>query len=378
MDKMENLMPPYLCFIRGVVDSEDLPLNISRESLQQNKIITVMRKHIVKKSLDLIGEIAEDPEKYKSFYECFSKNIKLGIHEDFGNKDKLSKLLRYPSANSGKDLISFDQYIEKMPESQKVIYYITGESVASIESSPFLEKLRSRNMDVLYMVDPIDEYCMQQLRNYEGKDFYCITKENFVIDQSEDEKESFHSKLEGLKDLCKYIKELLPQHIEKVVVSQRLVLSPCTLVTGQFGWTANMERLVKAQALQNNATQMQSQMMATRKTLEINPDHPVIIKLRDLHKSEDKTNLDANITLLFETSLLSSGFTLTTPVTYTSKINHLMALGLGVSDKELRDWNSERQEETYKNSNEDTESKTQEETDSPTEGEGDESMEEVD
>merc|ERR1711981_304971 len=159
MDKLENLMPSYLCFIKGVVDSEDLPLNISRESLQQNKIINIMRKHIVKKSLDLLLEIADDEEKYKSFYQNFSKNIKLGIHEDFGNKDKLSKLLRYHSANSNNNLISLDKYIENMPEKQKAIYYITGESIESIQHSPFVEKIKSCGMDVLYMIDPIDEYC---------------------------------------------------------------------------------------------------------------------------------------------------------------------------------------------------------------------------
>jgi molecular chaperone HtpG len=262
MDKIENLMPSYLCFIKGVVDSEDLPLNISRETLQQNKIIKIIRKHIIKKSLDLLMDIAEDKEKYKGFYENFSKNIKLGIHEDNNNKDRLAKLLRYQSMNSNSELISLDEYKENMKENQKGIYYITGESIDSIKDSPFIEKLRRKGFDVLYMIDPIDEYCMQQLKIYENCNLICITKENLDIEDDE-EKTRLKTRTEELKPLCEHIKQLLDKGIEKVVVSQRLVSSPCTLVTGQFGWTANMERLVKAQALQSNSNQLQSQILGT-------------------------------------------------------------------------------------------------------------------
>jgi molecular chaperone HtpG len=346
MDKIENLMPSYLCFIKGVVDSEDLPLNISRETLQQNKIIKIIRKHIIKKSLDLIMDIAEDKEKYKGFYQNFSKNIKLGIHEDNNNKDRLAKLLRYQSMNSNSELISLDEYKDNMKDTQKGIYYITGESIDSIKDSPFIEKLRRKGYDVLYMIDAIDEYCMQQLKIYENCNLICITKENLDIEDDE-EKIRLKTRTEELKPLCDHIKQLLNKGIEKVVVSQRLVSSPCTLVTGQFGWTANMERLVKAQALQSNSNQMQSQIMATRKTMELNPDHPIILKLEKLlNDKEEALRINEIVLLLYNTSLISSGFTLNEPTTYTNRINRLIAMGLDIDD--MDEW-EENLKETKSN-----------------------------
>jgi len=329
MDNCDEIIPEYLNFVKGVVDSEDLPLNISRETLQQSKILKVIRKNIVKKCLELFAEIAENKENYKTFYEQFGRNIKLGIHEDSTNRTKVANLLRYFSSHDGgEERTTLADYVTRMKDNQKDIYFITGESVDIVKNSAFVERVVKRGFEVLYMCEPIDEYCVQQLREYDGKNLVSVTKEGLELPEDEEEKKKFEETKAKFNNLCEIMKNILDKKVEKVVVSNRMVSSPCCIVTSQYGWSANMERIMKAQALKDTSAMG---YMAAKKHMEINPDHPIVDIMRNKGEADknDKALKDL-VWLLYETALLTSGFSLDDPQVHASRIHRMIKMGLGL------------------------------------------------
>ncbi|XVF85729.1 hypothetical protein PTKIN_Ptkin17bG0140700 [Pterospermum kingtungense] len=322
-----ELFPRYLSFVKGVVDSNDLPLNVSREILQESRIVRIMRKRLVRKTFDMIQEISESENKedYKKFWENFGRFLKLGCIEDSGNHKRVTPLLRFYTSKSEEELTSLDEYVENMGENQKAIYYLATDSLKSAKTAPFLEKLVQKDIEVLYLIEPIDEIAIQNLQTYKEKKFVDISKEDLELGDEDEVKERETKQEYNL--LCDWIKQQLGDRVAKVQISKRLSSSPCVLVSGQFGWSANMERLMKAQALGDTAS---LEFMRGRRILEINPDHPIIKDLNAACKNAPESS-DAKraVDLLYDTALISSGYSPESPAELGNKIYEIMAMALG-------------------------------------------------
>jgi len=368
-DEFEDLMPRYLNFIKGLVDSDDLPLNVSRETLQQHKLLKVIGKKLVRKVLEMIRKLATDQKKalakkagkdedstdekedgddsplradaetaYTKFWETLGKNIKLGVIEDSPNRSKLAKLLRYKTTKGGKETWrSLEEYVADMKAGQKLIYYIAGESYDAVVNSPFLERLKAKDLEVIYMTDPIDEYAVQNMPEFDGHRLQSITKENLALPgDSKDEKKREEIYTETYKPLTDYLKKVYGDKVEKIVISNRLASSPCVLVTSQYGYSANLERIMKAQAF---ADPSRAQFMLSKKTMEINPRHPIVAKLNERATSDaeagDATTRDL-ASLLFDAALLNSGFSIDDPKEFSTRLFRLMGTGLSLETLDLQ------------------------------------------
>ncbi|OVA10626.1 Heat shock protein Hsp90 family [Macleaya cordata] len=321
-----ELFPRYLSFVKGVVDSNDLPLNVSREILQESRIVRIMRKRLVRKAFDMILGISmsENREDYEKFWENFGKNLKLGCIEDRENHKRIAPLLRFFSSQSDQEMISLDEYVENMKPEQKDIYYIASDSVTSAQNTPFLERLVEKDFEVLFLVDPIDEVAIQNLKSYKEKNFVDISKEDLDLGDKNEEKEKEIKQVFG--GTCDWIKKRLGDKVASVQISNRLSTSPCVLVSGKFGWSANMERLMKAQSMGDTSS---LDYMRGRRVFEINPEHPIIKNLDVAYKStpDDQEALRA-IDLLYNTALISSGFTPENPAELGGKIYEMMGMAL--------------------------------------------------
>ncbi|XP_029521788.2 endoplasmin-like isoform X2 [Oncorhynchus nerka] len=330
-DDFHDMMPKYLNFVKGMVDSDDLPLNVSRETLQQHKLLKVIRKKLVRKTLDMIKKIAEEQYNEK-FWKAFGTNIKLGVIEDHSNRTRLAKLLRFQTSNSDTVLASLEQYVERMKEKQDKIYFMAGTSRQEAESSPFVEKLLKRGYEVLYLTEPVDEYCIQALPEFDGKRFQNVAKEGVKFDESDKTKEKREGLEKEYEPLTTWMKDsALKDKIEKAVLSQRLTNSPCALVASQYGWSGNMERIMKAQAYQTGKDISTNYYASQKKTLEINPKHPLIKEMlkRINDNAEDQTASDLAV-VLFETATLRSGYQLADTKAYGDRIERMLRLSMNV------------------------------------------------
>uniref|UniRef100_A0A1W7RAN2 Heat shock protein 83 n=1 Tax=Hadrurus spadix TaxID=141984 RepID=A0A1W7RAN2_9SCOR len=331
-DDFQDMMPNYLSFIRGVVDSDDLPLNVSRETLQQHKLLKVIKKKLVRKTLDMIKKIPK--EEYEKFWKEYSTNIKLGIIEDASNRSRLAKLVRFPSSYAPSNTTSLAEYVERMAEKQEHIYYMAGSSLQEVEKSPFVERLLKKGFEILYLTDPVDEYALSALPEFEGKKFQNVAKDGLKIDQSEKAKEKQEALAKHYQTLTKWLEDdILKDKISKAIISQRLHKSPCALVASQFGWTGNMERLARSNAHSKSYDSAREYYLSQKKTLEINPHHPLIKELLrrvEADRSDSTANHMANI--MFETATLRSGYMLQDTSSFAERVETLLRKTLGVPE----------------------------------------------
>lgn len=330
-DEFNDMMPNYLNFIRGVVDSDDLPLNVSRETLQQHKLIKVIKKKLVRKALDLLKKL--EGEEYEKFWKEYSTNIKLGVMEDPSNRARLAKLLRFQSSHDkeGK-LTSLSEYSSRMKPKQDWIYYIAASNRAEAITSPFIERLVARGYEVLFLVEAVDEYSISALPEFDGKKFQNVAKEGFTLPESEEAKAKFDELRDRFEPLAKWLGEVgLKDQITKAFVSEKLTNTPCVLVASMFGWTGNMERLALANAHKKSNDVSQSYYLNQKKALEFNPRHPVI---KELLRRVDADPQDARAKeiaeLLLDTAVLRSGYMLQETSKFADSIDRMMRQTLNV------------------------------------------------
>ncbi|CAB3250982.1 unnamed protein product [Arctia plantaginis] len=307
-DEFNELMPNYLAFIQGIVDSDDLPLNVSRETLQQHKLIKIIKKKLVRKVLDMLKKIPDD--EYLAFWKEYSTNIKLGVIEDPSNRSRLAKLLRFYSSH-GSDMTFLADYVSRMKAGQNHIYYIAGASQAEVRKSPFAERLVKRGYEVLYLTEAVDEYCLSSLPEYDGKKFQNIAKEIFDLEENEQEQERMEAYKKQFEPLTTWLSNKLGDFITRCTVSRRLSRSPAALAATAFGWTGNMERLALSNAHQKADDAQRKHHLTQKKMMEINPRHPLIVEL--LRRVQDDpehkdTALAANT--LYRTAAIRSGYML--------------------------------------------------------------------
>merc|ERR1711871_758689 len=354
-DDFEDLLPRYLNFIRGVVDSDDLPLNVSRETLQQHKVLRVMAKKLVRKVLEMLRKLATDDSEdaddteggeasgeehpYIKFWYEFGRSIKMGVVEDTPNRAKLAKLLRFKSSKTdsedGPQWVSLDGYVKRMADWQKTIYFVAGESEEQVKKSPFLETALRKGVEVLYLTEPIDEYVMQHLGDFDGTKFQSLTKEGVKFGDEDEDIIKKRSKMykESFKPLTDYLKTLFAGKVSKVTVSQRVESTPSIVVTSQYGQSANMERIMRAQTFANTDRVRE---MASTKTLELNPRHPIVIELNSLvQDSPDEQSTKDMSWLLYDTALMSSGFMQDDVDSYAERMYRTMASSMNVQSMDL-------------------------------------------
>merc|ERR1712228_814969 len=360
-DDFKDMMPSYLSFVKGVVDSDDLPLNVSRETLQQHKLLKVIKKKLVRKTLDMIKKISDD--KYDAFWKEYSTNIKLGVIEDTANRTRLAKLLRFTT--SGGKLSSLSEYVERMKDKQEHIFYMAGGSVDEVKTSPFVERLLKKGYEVIYLTEAVDEYAISALPEFEGKKFQNVAKEGFSIDgDTNAAKERKEALTEKYEPLLKWLgDDALKDHILKAEVSERLEETPCALITSKFGWTGNMQKIIQSQTHSKTQDMQRDYYLNQKKTLEVNPRHPLIKELlrRVEDNPADKTATDMAL-MMYNTATLRSGYSLKDTVNFAESIEKMMRETLGVdADEQVDEEEEVLDEEPPEEDDEDEEEEEDEE-----------------
>merc|ERR1712156_607494 len=360
-DDFKDMMPNYLSFVKGVVDSDDLPLNVSRETLQQHKLLKVIKKKLVRKTLDMIKKISDD--KYDAFWKEYSTNIKLGVIEDTANRTRLAKLLR---VTSGGKLSSLSEYVERMKDKQEHIFYMAGGSVEEVKTSPFVERLLKKGYEVIYLTEAVDEYAISALPEFEGKKFQNVAKEGFSIDGDTDAaKERKEAIKERMDPLMKWLGEdALKDHILRAELSERLETSPCALITSRFGWTANMQRIIGSQTHAKTHDMQKDYYLNQKKAMEINPRHPLIKELlrRVEDNPEDAVAKDMSL-MMFQTATLRSGYMVKDTTAFANQIEGMMRDSLGIDKDGLVEEEEELVDEIPEDEDDDEEEEDDEDED---------------